>query len=33
LSTAGQPISMNQNGFDCGTQAVGYPLGTPARRL
>ena len=23
LSTAGQPISVNQTGFDCGTQAVG----------
>ncbi len=33
LSTAGQPISVNQNGFDCGTQAVGVRLSTPPGRL
>ena len=32
LSTAGQPISISQNGFDCGTQLVGTPLSTPAGR-
>ena len=29
LSTAGQPSSVNQIGFDCGSQAVGAPLLTP----
>ena len=33
LSSAGQPISMSQNGFDCGTHAVGDPAGTPPGRL
>ena len=32
-STAGQPSSVNQIGFDCGTQAVGAPLSTPPGRL
>ncbi|ODS03929.1 hypothetical protein AUC71_06815 [Methyloceanibacter marginalis] len=33
LSTAGQPISVNQIGFDSGTQAVCEPLSTPPGRL
>ena len=32
LSMAGQPTSVNQMGFDCGTQAVGAPLSTPPGR-
>ena len=33
LSTAGQPISISQKGFDCGTQSVGVPLSTPPGRF
>jgi hypothetical protein len=33
LSTAGQPTSVNQIGFDCGTHAVGVPASTPPGRL
>src|SRR5689334_4954296 len=33
LSTAGQPSSVNQNGLDCGTQAVGVADSMPPGRL
>jgi hypothetical protein len=33
LSMAGQPTSVNQIGFDCGTQAVGRAGFTPSGRL
>jgi hypothetical protein len=32
-SMAGQPSSVNQIGFDCGTHAVGVLLSTPPGRL
>ena len=33
LSTAGQPISISQNGFDCGTQSVGVAALDAARAV
>jgi len=32
-SMAGQPSSVNQTGFDCGSHAVDVPLSTPPGRL
>ena len=32
LSTAGQPVSVSQIGFDCGPKAVGVPSSAPPTR-